>query len=965
MSRDGGGPLPPVGRAQRTRCTDGEVWTLPPGAEALAQRLVAWGRRGIGRFVALEDASTAVLRRSFPSTLRAAWGDAPMAVEEAMPWMVSLARALAHCERTALFPGPVTPRSVWVEGPTAGLLAGAAVDVLVGAEPPPEPALGRWTPPEPAVGQRWTAASNRYALGLILYRTLAGVHPFAGRGRRLELADGAQRGAPPMPEAVARTFPPGLQSMVLALLDPDPSARPNIETVVARLDAIARGRADLDVDKAVPGAPAVPSVSAPRRRGRAPWAAVGLLGMVAAGLWMSSVQESAPRPAPMVVRPVAALDSERTEADDCADCHPEHAAQWHGSVMAHSVKSPLFGALEILIEEQAGRDFDCPGGAGVLRKPGAGACVDPTTGVTETGTGGAHWCVNCHAPEENLQAVMPAWDGRSASSQTRRPIVDLLPQSTLEGISCAFCHQVDGPAHGGTAYQGNPAWVSPASGQRFVSRPEDRRGQPGIGNSGYHLDRSIFVGPGDPVTAGAHVRPPADVKAYLASSEFCGACHDVRLFGTDARAVRSTGEHFKRLRNAYSEWVDWADRERDFGRTPASCQDCHMSLYPGVCEPDEEGPSPDPLARTRYTALERACPPGTRFSPRAPGSRPQGRVAVGSSSATRIASHAFSGVDVPLSPLFPAGLVDDAQLDAHGSPRGVTQRRDLLLGATFRFDLGDPRRRGGRLRIPVEIENVGAGHKVPAGFSQEREIWVHLTVRDALGAVLYEVGRIDRDDEDLHDKRFVRVNVDDQVTDRQGRPLGVFGADVVDGPDHPAWTRRGDVFVGRGLINLQNGFQRCVTCIGRLDAEGRCQPGPGQGRHRADRYADGAYDIDTGACGSNLREEDAFLEVYFPVGSLDATRGVLKGPDAIIDERSAVAGQPQRYVYDLDAPPGPLTVEARLMFRAFPPFLIEAFADYEAQQDARGLRPSGPLVTRAMLSRLEAVELARAEVTLP
>ena len=105
--------------------------------------------------------------------------------------------------------------------------------------------------------------------------------------------------------------------------------------------------------------------------------------------------------------------------------------------------------------------------------------------------------------------------------------------------------------------------------------------------------------------------------------------------------------------------------------------------------------------------------------------------------------------------------------------------------------------------------------------------------------------------------------------------------------------------------------------------------------------------------------------MYFPVGALDSTRGLTKGPDAIIDERSAVAGEPQRYTYALRLPSGPLKVRARLMFRAFPPFLVEAFADYEAQQAARGLRPSGPLVTRDMLDRLEAVELAVAEVTVP
>jgi hypothetical protein len=197
----------------------------------------------------------------------------------------------------------------------------------------------------------------------------------------------------------------------------------------------------------------------------------------------------------------------------------------------------------------------------------------------------------------------------------------------------------------------------------------------------------------------------------------------------------------------------------------------------------------------------------------------------------------------------------------------------------------------------------------------------------------------------------------------------VFGADVVDGPDVQQWSpdpRTGArEFRGRGLVNLQNGFLRCVTCIGFIDGQGRCQAGPGQDRHRADRFADGQYDIDTGECISNLRGDERFFETYFPVGSLDASRGLAKGPDAIIDTRSAAPGIPVRYVYDLDVPSGGLKVEARLMFRAFPPFLVKAFAAYEADQAARGRRPSGPLVTPSMLSRLEVVELHRIEVLVP
>jgi len=87
----------------------------------------------------------------------------------------------------------------------------------------------------------------------------------------------------------------------------------------------------------------------------------------------------------------------------------------------------------------------------------------------------------------------------------------------------------------------------------------------------------------------------------------------------------------------------------------------------------------------------------------------------------------------------------------------------------------------------------------------------------------------------------------------------------------------------------------------------------------------------------------------------------LKAPDAIIDTRSLAPATPVTYVYTLPRRSGRVTVSARLLFRAFPPYLIRAFAAYEAGQAARGARPSGPLVTAAALERLDIVELARAE----
>ncbi|HEY3497255.1 MAG TPA: hypothetical protein VGK73_21305, partial [Polyangiaceae bacterium] len=256
----------------------------------------------------------------------------------------------------------------------------------------------------------------------------------------------------------------------------------------------------------------------------------------------------------------------------CESCHPRQASEWRRSVMAHSSTSPLFQSLELLIQEQVGKSRDCPNGAGVLRRRDpATDCRDRESGRSLTGSGGEGWCVNCHAPGERLGRVLPAWDARSLGPDNR-PLGELLSPAGRDGIGCTFCHQVSAPGHAAglraAGQLGNASWLSVASGETFSFRPtaDDRRGS--IGNSGYALDARVLLGDApeeELVPGGAHRALSDETRAYLASSEFCGTCHDVRLFGTDVLGA-ARGEHFKRLRNAYSEWADFARAEERLGR---------------------------------------------------------------------------------------------------------------------------------------------------------------------------------------------------------------------------------------------------------------------------------------------------------------------------------------------------------------------------------------------------------------
>lgn len=959
-------PLPARGRATRGALGDGAILHRLDAADAaLAKRVVSLGEAGVFGCEAggVDEAGPWFMLSPPAPTLDERLDRGALPPAEALALFRRLAGALAACEAASLFPGRLRPRDVGGAGAGAFLLAAPLLSAWLGESVARahEASLSRWDAPELADGGDASGATNRYALGLIVYSALAGRHPFAGLGLR-HARSASLRDAPPLPDDAAAALAPGVQALLLRVLAPSAAERPrSAKEIVNRLDELLSPSRASHARLAPVGAPARPSAAgreAPRpglsaRRGwvAAPLALAltGLAALAWRGLGAPPDADAGAPPRPPPLGPLT-----RTRAADCAPCHAREVSEWERSVMAHSVKSPLFGALESLVEEQAGRDARCPNGAGLLRRRGAEVCTDARSGVVVTGSGGEHWCVNCHAPAEAQSPSVEPWTAFS-SPRGRAPLRDVLRPEALEGVSCGACHATIGPvaAHAsGARYEGNPTWISTATGALFLARPEDAQGRSGIGNSGYRIELSSFLGE---ATGGRpHRGTSPEAAAYRRSSEFCGACHDVRLFGTDAVA-RTSGDHFKRLRNGYSEWRAWAEAEAAKGRRAATCQDCHMSLFPGVCLPSADGGAPGP-----------GCPPGTTFSSRVPGEYATGLAAPSSARAERLYSHFFSSVDVPLTPSFPERFAAGATLDARGVPLGVRARRDMLLARTFRFELGAGRRAGRALEVPLVLENTGAGHRVPAGFSQEREVWVELRVTDGAGRALYEVGGLDDPRADLRDKRFLRVTTRETSFDAEGRPLGLFGADVADGPDVPEWSPNprfgGTRFRGKGLINLQNGFLRCVRCVGVIDARGRCQPGAGQGRTRADRYDDGVYDQDTGECRSNLTGGEELFETYFPVGALDAERGVFKAPDAIVDTRSAPPGVPLEYTYVLDTGgrAGPFQVEARLRFRSFPPFLVRAFAAYEAAQAARGARPSGPQVTVDMLERVEVLELARA-----
>ncbi|MFQ5666490.1 MAG: hypothetical protein ACE5I7_08665 [Candidatus Binatia bacterium] len=218
------------------------------------------------------------------------------------------------------------------------------------------------------------------------------------------------------------------------------------------------------------------------------------------------------------------------------------------------------------------------------------------------------------------------------------------------------------------------------------------------------------------------------------SNNDCGPCvaeNNTAVRPFPAGDPRNTG--FRRVENLFSEWqlsvynhpeltfcqgdsfkacatdadcgLDGPCNVRSpFGRV-ITCQNCHMSNFPEVplIRSDGSVTAENDLYSEDLAALE-----GSQADPSEPLPR------------RRVSTHFMSGVDLPLV-AFPGQSIQD-------------QRRQALVDASFKVTLDETPTRavaGEEAEVEVTIENVGVGHRVPSGFSHERQFWVQMFVQDA------------------------------------------------------------------------------------------------------------------------------------------------------------------------------------------------------------------------------------------
>ena len=174
----------------------------------------------------------------------------------------------------------------------------------------------------------------------------------------------------------------------------------------------------------------------------------------------------------------------------------------------------------------------------------------------------------------------------------------------------------------------------------------------------------------------------SEYSEFHTKSEMCGTCHDVKHITTGVW-----------LETTYQEW-----QKSPYKKQGVQCQDCHMYQRPGH-------PGTGSVARPKN--------PGT--------------AAAGGVEREHIFTHYFVGGNMAI--------------PAKEKNKTLVKMAEERLKNTLNIKI-DPRLEGDK--IVVRILNNGAGHEVPTGVANIRQVWLRVIVKDSKGKVIYRTGVTDR-----------------------------------------------------------------------------------------------------------------------------------------------------------------------------------------------------------------------------
>ncbi len=311
-------------------------------------------------------------------------------------------------------------------------------------------------------------------------------------------------------------------------------------------------------------------------------------------------------------------------------------------------------------------------------------------------------CGGCH------NAIFEQWKGSMHANALIDPVFQaatklFLSEATAQGdreeaLACVRCHTPFGhlskTAETTAADYAAAVETLDARSGIFCDFCHSVKGSAGVGNAPFLVDdgredaKKIKHGPRTDAVSPYHGTAFSHLHT---KSEFCGMCHDV-THAFNGMPIERT----------YTEWRESPYNTGD-PATTVHCQDCHMRQRPGV-------PATGSTARPENPGVS----------------------ALGGKEHAHIFTHYFVGANAALPGLFDGG-----------EPKTAIAYENLQNCATIEITAPPLPLAWRNADIQVTVNNVGAGHYLPTGLSEMREMWLEIKVKDAMGRTLFQSGGVD------------------------------------------------------------------------------------------------------------------------------------------------------------------------------------------------------------------------------